>query len=35
VEQYWRARQLGQPVLLDAEEMATVLDYFADYGQPS
>lgn len=32
-EQYWRACQLGQPVLLDATEMATVLDKFASYGQ--
>jgi len=32
-EQYWRACQLGQPVLLDAAEMATVLDRFASYGQ--
>ncbi len=32
-EQYWRASQLGQPVLLDAAEMATVLAKFASYGQ--
>jgi len=32
-EQYWRACQLGQPVLLDAAEMAVVLDKFAAYGQ--
>lgn len=32
-EQYWRACQLGQPVLLDATEMATVLAKFATYGQ--
>ena len=32
-EQYWRACQLGQPVLLDATEMATVLEKFAGYGQ--
>jgi hypothetical protein len=32
-EQYWRACQLGQPVLLDAAEMATVLEKFAGYGQ--
>ena len=32
-EQYWRACQLGQPVLLAAEEMATVLEKFARYGQ--
>jgi L-fuculose-phosphate aldolase len=32
-EQYWRASQLGQPVLLDAEEMRVVLEKFAGYGQ--
>ena len=32
-EQYWRACQLGQPILLDAGEMATVLAKFASYGQ--
>lgn len=32
-EQYWRACQLGQPVLLSAEEMAAVLEKFASYGQ--
>jgi L-fuculose-phosphate aldolase len=32
-EQYWRACQLGQPVLLDAEEMHTVLEKFGHYGQ--
>ncbi len=32
-EQYWRACQLGEPVLLDAAEMATVLGKFASYGQ--
>ncbi len=32
-EQYWRACQLGEPVLLDATEMATVLEKFAGYGQ--
>jgi L-fuculose-phosphate aldolase len=32
-EQYWRACQLGRPVLLDAAEMATVLAKFASYGQ--
>lgn len=32
-EQYWRACQLGQPVLLDAAEMAAVLEKFASYGQ--
>jgi L-fuculose-phosphate aldolase len=32
-EMYWRALQLGEPVLLDAEEMARVLEKFATYGQ--
>lgn len=32
-EQYWRACQLGQPVQLGDEEMATVLNMFAGYGQ--
>lgn len=32
-EQYWRACQLGQPVLLSREEMAEVLEKFAGYGQ--
>ena len=32
-EQYWRACQLGQPVLLSDEEMTTVLEVFASYGQ--
>lgn len=32
-EQYWRASQLGEPVLLDAAEMAIVLEKFAGYGQ--
>lgn len=32
-EQYWRACQLGQPVLLSAAEMAAVLEKFAGYGQ--
>ena len=32
-EQYWRACQLGQPVLLDPDEMATVQAKFASYGQ--
>ncbi|KXB30759.1 fuculose phosphate aldolase [Dechloromonas denitrificans] len=32
-EQYWRACQLGQPVLLSADEMAAVLQKFASYGQ--
>jgi len=33
-EQYWRACQLGQPVLLDADEMRAVMAQFAGYGQP-
>lgn len=32
-EQYWRACQLGEPVLLSSDEMATVLTKFASYGQ--
>jgi L-fuculose-phosphate aldolase len=32
-EQYWRACQLGQPVLLSDEEMAAVLEKFKGYGQ--
>lgn len=32
-EQYWRACQLGQPVLLSQEEMTVVLEKFATYGQ--
>ncbi|MEF8699344.1 MAG: class II aldolase/adducin family protein [Candidatus Accumulibacter sp. UW26] len=32
-EQYWRACQLGQPLLLNAAEMAAVLEKFAGYGQ--
>lgn len=32
-EQYWRASQLGDPVLLDASEMAEVLEKFSGYGQ--
>lgn len=32
--QYWRACQLGQPVLLSEEEMAVVIEKFATYGQP-
>lgn len=34
-EQYCRACQLGHPVLLDAQEMATVLEKFSSYGQQS
>nr|WP_150427374.1 class II aldolase/adducin family protein [Dechloromonas sp. CZR5] len=32
-EQYWRASQLGEPLLLSAGEMAEVLVRFAGYGQ--
>lgn len=32
-EQYWRACQLGQPVLLGADEMAAVSEKFGSYGQ--
>ena len=32
-EQYWRACQIGQPVLLPAEEMRNALTRFATYGQ--
>jgi L-fuculose-phosphate aldolase len=32
-EQYWRASQLGSPVLLTDAEMAEALDKFAGYGQ--
>jgi L-fuculose-phosphate aldolase len=32
-EQYWRAYQLGPPVLLTAEEMRAVREKFAGYGQ--
>lgn len=32
-EQYWRACQIGQPVLLSADEMAAVLEKFSHYGQ--
>ena len=30
--QYWRALQIGEPRLLSAEQMAEVLEKFADYG---
>lgn len=30
-EQYWRALQVGQPVLLSDEEMRRAMDAFADY----
>jgi len=32
-EQYWRASQLGNPVLLNTGEMKEVLEKFAGYGQ--
>ena len=32
-EQYWRACQLGQPVLLSKQEMDAVIAKFAGYGQ--
>ena len=32
-EQYWRACQLGDPAILDAAEMAVVIEKFATYGQ--
>lgn len=32
-EQYWRACQLGDPVLLSSSEMAEVMAKFAGYGQ--
>lgn len=32
-EQYWRVLQLGVPKLLDADEMARVLEKFTTYGQ--
>lgn len=32
-EQYWRACQLGQPVILSPDEMTAVLAKFAGYGQ--
>ena len=32
-EQYWRACQLGEPVLLDAAEMQLMLEKFRSYGQ--
>jgi L-fuculose-phosphate aldolase len=33
-EMYWRALQIGEPVLLSSAEMAIVLEKFATYGQP-
>lgn len=33
-EQYWRTRQLGEPVLLSADELADAERAFASYGRP-
>lgn len=33
-EQYWRTRQLGEPVLLSDAEMAEVIERFRWYGRP-
>ncbi len=33
-EMYWRAQQLGEPVLLSPEEMEVVVTRFRTYGQP-
>lgn len=32
-EMYWRARQIGEPVILDAAEMARVVEKFKTYGK--
>jgi L-fuculose-phosphate aldolase len=32
-EMYWRARQIGEPVILDDVEMIRVLEKFRDYGK--
>ncbi|GGF08374.1 fuculose phosphate aldolase [Aliidongia dinghuensis] len=32
-EMYWRARQIGTPIILDAAEMAVVLEKFRTYGR--
>jgi L-fuculose-phosphate aldolase len=32
-EMYWRARQIGQPIILDDDEMARVLQKFRSYGK--
>ena len=32
-EMYWRALQIGEPVILDAAEMARVLEKFQSYGK--
>lgn len=33
-EMYWRALQIGEPLVLGDEEMTLVLEKFATYGQP-
>jgi L-fuculose-phosphate aldolase len=33
--QYWHARQAGEPVILDAAQMAEVMDKFKTYGKQS
>ena len=33
-EQYWRACQLGEPAILDRDEMAVILEKFGDYALP-
>ncbi|MCK9985313.1 MAG: L-fuculose-phosphate aldolase [Azoarcus sp.] len=33
-EQYWRTRQIGEPVLLSDDEMAEVVESFRWYGKP-
>jgi L-fuculose-phosphate aldolase len=32
-EMYWRTRQIGEPIILDADEMARVLEKFRSYGK--
>jgi L-fuculose-phosphate aldolase len=32
-EMYWRTRQLGQPIILDADEMDRVIEKFRSYGK--
>lgn len=32
-EQYWRVLQLGEPILLTADEMSAVIERFKNYGQ--
>ena len=34
-EQYWRALQIGEPVILPEDEMARVLEKFRTYGRPA